>query len=174
MTEPLNQFVDRLHNLSVDRTLAAIAGVFKQSTLTVEDLWPYVEFSSDSYRRRRVLACDHFELLVLSWLEGQRTPIHAHGNSQCCVQVLMGEAKEVSFELIEDMRFITHERRFVAGDVTGGQNEDIHVLMPAKGCVQMVTLHAYFPAIDEMQYYSVRDEQLILRDHGVTAVKGAF
>ena len=47
-----------------------------------------VNFHERSYQRNRIYRTPGYELLVLCWRSGQRSPIHDHGRSSCGVLIL--------------------------------------------------------------------------------------
>src|ERR1041384_5382450 len=51
---------------------------------------PYLQFTENHYARNLVYVNPHFEVLVLCWRSGQRSPIHDHGNSICTVYTVDG------------------------------------------------------------------------------------
>src|SRR6266581_1468433 len=51
---------------------------------------PYIQFTENRYARNLVYKDPHFEVLVLCWRAGQRSPIHDHGSSICTVFTLDG------------------------------------------------------------------------------------
>lgn len=46
-------------------------------------LEPYIAFEPGVYTRSSVYRDDSFEILVLSWSPGSRSPIHDHGGNRC-------------------------------------------------------------------------------------------
>src|SRR5208283_2753136 len=54
-------------------------------------------FNERTYQRNLVHHTANYEILVLCWRSGQRSPIHDHGESACGVPVVEGVATETSF-----------------------------------------------------------------------------
>jgi len=54
------------------------------------EITPYVQFTENHYSRNLVFKTPNFEVLVLCWRAGQRSPIHDHGSSICTVYTVDG------------------------------------------------------------------------------------
>lgn len=94
---------------------------------------------------------------MLGWLTGQKSPIHNHRGSQCCVRVLQGTAVETVYSRTRDGFFETHTDRYAASSVFGGQDTDIHTLENDAAYEQgLVTLHLYRPALTRMELFDVK------------------
>jgi len=51
-------------------------------------------FSEDCYTRNCIVDNEKYELILICWCEGQKTPIHDHGGEECWVKVIEGEFEE--------------------------------------------------------------------------------
>lgn len=71
---------------------------FRDCTLNNEDFLPFIYFREETYGRNLVYKTDFYELLVLTWLPQQRTPIHDHAGQRCWMTVSMGELAFKNFE----------------------------------------------------------------------------
>ncbi|MCZ8499626.1 hypothetical protein O9929_23970 [Vibrio lentus] len=49
-------------------------------------------FDKETYCRQRLFKNDHCEVLILSWLNGQRSKIHDHLNTSCGVKKFYGRS----------------------------------------------------------------------------------
>ena len=74
----------------------------KGHAITVDDLAEYVRFDPARYHRELMINADDYQILVLGWLPGQKSPIHNHRGSQCCVRVLQGTAVETVYTHTRD------------------------------------------------------------------------
>ena len=63
------------------------------------DLTPFFFFRNECYTRNLVLRTDWFELILLCWERGQRTPIHNHAGSECLMLGIRGEVQEDRYDL---------------------------------------------------------------------------
>lgn len=71
-----------------------------------EDLEKYTSWSEDCYTRNCIINNEKFELILICWCEGHKTPIHDHGGEECWVKVIEGELKEVIYRRNEDDELI--------------------------------------------------------------------
>src|SRR5215203_5640361 len=78
---PLPQLVSELADLRVE----------------FDELGEHVRFSDQQYARNLVRQGPWYQLLVLCWKNGQRSPIHDHAGSTCGVRVLRGVMTETTF-----------------------------------------------------------------------------
>lgn len=56
-----------------------------------DDFAPFMFFREETYGRNLIFRGEHYELLVLTWLPEQRTPIHNHAGSRCWMLVQTGK-----------------------------------------------------------------------------------
>lgn len=56
----------------------------------MDEFASYVYFREDTYGRNFVAGNDLYEMLVLTWLPGQHTPIHDHDGQRCWMQMIAG------------------------------------------------------------------------------------
>jgi cysteine dioxygenase len=78
----------------VDRYLA-------EHKLNEQQFLPFIYFREDTYGRNLVFKTDCYEMLVLTWLPQQRTPIHDHAGQRCWMHVTSGELSFKSYKPIK-------------------------------------------------------------------------
>jgi len=105
----------------------------------------------DEYHRELVHAAPGYELWLLSWLPGQVTPIHDHGDAITVTTVLSGTVLEERFELAGDLeaRASWATLREI-GDIDPIDPARIHRVRPIGSAV---TLHLYVPTYTDGQIY---------------------
>jgi cysteine dioxygenase len=138
---PLDLLVDRIGRVDIP----------------LDEIRPYMQFGTKTYRRNLMHAGPGYHALILCWRAGQRSPIHDHRGSSCAVRVLMGTAVETRFERTPDgYVYATGSRELHEGEVCGSQDEDMHQMsnLQAAGC-DLVTLHVYSPPLMKMGMYSL-------------------
>lgn len=64
-----------------------------------EQFLPYIFFREETYGRNLVAKSDLYELIALTWLPNQRTPIHDHSGSRCWTSILTGELTFKNYHL---------------------------------------------------------------------------
>lgn len=154
--EELTHYLDSLH----DRPpLAELAAELDELEIEVEDLAPFVRFSDRSYARNLVRSGEWYYLLVLCWKNGQRSPIHDHGESVCGLRVLRGTMTETRFEFAPNGHVkATFSRDCGPGTVAATQDDDLHQVSNLQaGKADLVTLHIYSPPLLSMRTFSLID-----------------
>lgn len=104
-----------------------------------------------NYVRTLLHRDERCEMLALTWLPGQRSPVHDHGESTCIVRIVSGVATEHLYRRRDDgevrRAYMTRDLR--AGIVTRAPGDTLHSLgnnAPAHGQT-LVTLHVYAPPL---------------------------
>ena len=158
------QFFDRLDALGADIPLAQLQTLLSELQLAETDLADVTCFDPGQYLRNRIRQTDHYEVLLLCFAAGQRTPIHDHAGSACGVKVIQGTAWETLFQRTEDgWLFPTETRCLHAGGVVGSVDRDTHQLSNLQaGGKRLVTLHVYSPPLAEVGNYSLTSNEKIL------------
>src|SRR5260370_12218527 len=97
MTAKLRPLFDYLDQLDERASLPDLMEAVSSIDIGCEDVAEFIRFSDQGYTRNLVRGSDWYNLLVLCWKNGQRSPIHDHANSSCAVRVLRGTATETVF-----------------------------------------------------------------------------
>jgi cysteine dioxygenase len=120
------------------------------------EIEPYIQFTENHYARNLIYKTPNFEVLVLCWRSGQRSPIHDHGNSICAVQIVDGilsadnyrrtAAGHVRADYSEDLN---------PGSVLSIQTTEIHQVSNLQGSGDLVSLHFYLAPLENNHVFSV-------------------
>ena len=76
-------------------------GIIRSINLPITAFEGFCSWSGESYTRNCIVENDKYELILLCWEEGQKTPIHDHGGEECWVRVLKGEFRETIYQVGE-------------------------------------------------------------------------
>src|SRR5438067_3715380 len=149
MTQTLESLFDFLEGLTGRVPLDELAARLNDLDIDCEDVGPYVQFSSRGYTRNLVRAGDWYQVLVLCWKNGQRSPIHDHAGSSCGVRVLRGVLTETTFAFVAHGRIkAVGSRDLATGAVCGSEDLDLHQVSNLQdGDADLVTLHVYSPPL---------------------------
>ncbi|MBX9787916.1 MAG: cysteine dioxygenase family protein [Pirellulales bacterium] len=153
---PLVEYLDRLDDRApIDQLTARLA----ELAIDCDELHEWMQFSQQHYARNLVAAGPWYNLLVLCWLNGQRSPIHDHLGSSCGVRVLRGTMTETQFKFSANgLVFATGSRECPPGSVIGSLDHDLHQVSNLQaGAADLVTLHVYTPPLRFMGTYSLTD-----------------
>ena len=129
---------ERLTPSSCKKLLAA-------SEITSEDLQAWADFEhpeSDSYGRQMVHDGGYFELMVMSWVDGDMAAIHDHGYTQWGAVKVFGHTEHAIFRVTDGVLTTAERRGFEPGSVVAVNHELIHQ-MGNVGQAPYLTLHLY-------------------------------
>ncbi len=170
MARTLNELFDYLDALRGRAPLPELLAELGPLRLESGEVAPFVRFSERSYRRNLVRGSDWYNLWVLCWRNGQRSPIHDHRGSSCGVRVLRGTMTETLFEFAPNGHVKAIGSRDLApGGVVGSEDTDLHQVSNLQaGDADLVTLHIYSPPLLVMGTYSLtergRGEELMIEE----------
>ena len=98
----------------------------------------YMQFDRKTYKRNLIMKTDYYEMYLLCWLPGQRTPMHDHPGNGCMFKILHGKINERLYDSnFEMIRENVHQ----AGSVIAIK-DDVHV-MENKTNNYIASLHIY-------------------------------
>ena len=154
--EPLFRYLDSLDGRP---PLADLAAHVRRLEVVWDDIREFVRFSDQGYTRNLMRSGPSYHVLVLCWKNGQRSPIHDHAGSACCVRVLRGTMTETIFEFTPNGHVkALRSNDFPPGSVIGSQDMDLHQVSNLQpGTAELVTLHIYTPPLRQMGTYSLTD-----------------
>lgn len=121
-------------------------GLLTKIPLTADELMPWADFehpADDSYGRKLVYHGDFFEIMVMSWRDGDVSAIHDHGNTQWGAVKLFGQAEHAVFNIDEKNRLQTCNRVLCEPGTILAVNHDLIHQMGNFGKPNYLTLHLY-------------------------------
>jgi predicted metal-dependent enzyme (double-stranded beta helix superfamily) len=137
----------------------ASLGQLVQEIVAAEERWrPIVRFSEERRWYRRLVLADDYEVWLLSWLPGQHTGFHDHGEACGAFAVAQGELRET---LASPGSSRVRHRRAGAGSVTPFGAQHLHDVSNAAGA-PAVSVHAYSPALTAMRRYEMTPDGLAM------------
>ena len=153
----LNELVEFLKISESSLSLAMIKGLLKNLRLDDRDIDKLALFDQRQYHRQYLYSDEKTQVLMLGWLNGQRSKIHDHMGSNCAVKILKGTATETYFDTsVNNQIFATGSSELNEGQITTSCNDDKHQISNLQGDDQaLVTLHIYSPPLDDFNLYSL-------------------
>jgi predicted metal-dependent enzyme (double-stranded beta helix superfamily) len=134
------------------RLSLARLGELARSAMAAEQTWrPSVRFSQDPRWFRRLALTDDYEIWLLSWLPGQHTGFHDHGQASGAFAVAQGELREMVGA--PGRRRVQH-RTAAAGTVTRFGSRHLHDVGNVTA-EPAVSVHAYSPPLLAMRRYQM-------------------
>jgi Cysteine dioxygenase type I len=134
-------------------------GELTRSVASAKQIWrPLVRFSREQRWFHRLALTDDYEIWLLTWLPGQSTGFHDHGQASGAFAVAQGELHETLGA--PGARRVRH-RTAAAGSVTCFAGQHLHdVSNVAAG--PAVSVHAYSPPLSAMRRYQMTAAGLVL------------
>jgi len=159
MRDSLNHVFAGLDRVAGPLPLAVILDWLDACGLTLHDLAEFQSFRPDRYVRNLVYTGPSYQVLLLCWRNGQRSPIHNHRGSACGVKVLRGTATETVFtRAANGMVVADHSRQLPPGDICASEDADIHQVSNLQAAnADLVTLHLYSPPLLRMEMFSLEN-----------------
>src|SRR5437868_1674118 len=159
MARNLEELFAYLDGLEGRAPLEELTAALRGLEIEWEDLAAHARFSPRTYSRNLVRGGQWYNVLVLCWRNGQRSPIHDHRGSSCGVRVLEGTMTETLFEFAPNGHVkATFSRDLLPGSVVGSEDTDLHQVSNLQaGAADLVTLHVYSPPLVLMGTYSLME-----------------
>ena len=164
--DPLSAFVGELKALGGRISGKAVAEALARNPVGIDDVASYVAPTPTAYGRRRVARTDAFEVLVMTWLPGQRTGVHDHAGVLSAYKILRGTARETKFAQSSDSLVDPLESiELREGEVGVDDGEVIHEI-DNDGPDQelLVSLHVYAPPLSELRRFTRRPAKQTLTE----------
>jgi cysteine dioxygenase len=139
----------------------------EQLSLDRDALRGCAHFNERTYQRNLIHQTANYEILVLCWRSGQRSPIHDHEKSACGVLVVEGVATETSFLADSTGKtIVSRSRRIRAGSIVVSRGSDIHrVANLEHPGTDLISLHVYSPRLAASRYFRIDRRQLVHEAH---------
>jgi len=135
------------------------------------EITPYVQFTENKYARNLVYKNRNFEVLVLCWRPGQRSPIHDHGNSICTVYTVDGLLSADNYRKSAGGHIrADYSEDFKPGSVLSIQTTEIHQVSNLQESTDLVSLHFYLAPLEDNFIYSVMQPSFEAYKPGYTRV----
>jgi cysteine dioxygenase len=153
---PLRRLCSALEAAAVDGAvpLELAAARLDQLDLDLQAPAPWWIFDAVKYRRNLIRRTSDYEMLLLCWLPGQRSPIHDHRGSGCAFRVIEGIVSETIYEhATGDLATPAAMRWLPPGTICASRDFDIHEVANTQAQQDLVTLHVYSPPLRDVNQY---------------------
>lgn len=170
----LCQLIEELDRLGPQSSLSSLLELLERSSLTLEDVRPWVRPNPRRFSRARVILREAYELLVMTWLPGQSDDPHDRGMSVEAMQVLAGTATERTYQLARDgyLDPCLH-LDLPEGSITGFHDAGIHSIHNGDGQM-LVTLHVNAPPLNHFRRFKVRSRHAAPAPASVCVIGGGY
>lgn len=159
MARTLPELFQYLDSLRGRAPLERLIHEVRELQLDLAELAEYTRFAAAHYQRNLVKAGPWYNVWVMCWKNGQRSPIHDHGSSSCALRVLRGTLTETLFAFAPNGHVkATGSRELGTGELCGTQEADLHQISNLQaGDADLITFHVYSPPLLRMGTFSLTD-----------------
>jgi len=139
----------------------------KKLGLTRSDFEGQIHFSTKKYTRTCIAQDANFELILLGWSEGQKTPIHNHDGHEGFVYALEGKLAEVTYafnaqtqqlEKTYEATLIENELSYAEKDVNG-----FHSIENVNDGTSL-SLHLYKKPIKSCLVFDEKNQKMVTKE----------
>ena len=132
-------------------SLARLAEIVRETAAAERSWRPIVRFTDEARWFWRLELATNYEIWLLSWLPGQHTGFHDHGEARGAFAVAQGELRE---SLAESGRTDIRHRTAAAGSVTSFGGRHLHDVSNV-AAEPAISVHAYSPPLAAMRRYEM-------------------
>jgi predicted metal-dependent enzyme (double-stranded beta helix superfamily) len=137
---------------------ARLAEIVREAAAAERSWRPILQFTGGPRWFRRLALATDYEIWLLSWLPGQHTGFHDHGEARGAFAVAQGELRE---SLAAPGRTDVRQRTAAAGSVTSFGGRHLHDVSNV-AAEPAVSVHAYSPPLAAMRRYEMTASGLAL------------
>lgn len=149
----LQPLMDYLEQLTEPASLSRLESLLQHTRMRRKDFGSFCNFGLRTYKRNVIARSKWFDLALLCWRPGQRSPIHDHRHSACAFRVIEGTGTETLFELTGEGKEVrpVESHEMPEGYICAAHDGDIHDVAN-KTDSDLITLHAYSPRLRMTTY----------------------
>jgi cysteine dioxygenase len=158
-TDKINELINCISTCDKDSYIEKI----KSLNLTKKDFEGKINFSEKKYTRTCLAKNNGFELILLAWTKGQKTPIHNHDGKECFVFALDGDFEEVCYTLDSQSQKMKKENASILkkGELayTEENEKEFHSIENlSEG--NALSIHLYRKPIESCLVYNEQSEEI--------------
>jgi cysteine dioxygenase len=155
---------------------ARVAQILGEYARSPDDWSRYALFGGSGYTRNLIARSEDFELLLLCWNPGQKSPIHNHAGQSCWMAVLEGEIGETQYSVPRPGHSgpLTEggTKSLVPGKVAFINDEiALHLIRPLNG-LRGASLHLYSRPIETCNLYDEQTGSIVTRKMSYDSIRG--
>ena len=128
--------------------------ILKRLDLDSSELKAYESWDKQDYSRNCIEKNDRYELLLLCWNPGDRTPIHNHGGQRCWVYQISGEIEEIRFDTSDSEPREIYRQTLKPNQLTYIDDAMACHVLANPGVVRSVSIHVYAAPIENCDIYN--------------------
>lgn len=148
------------------------AKVMKRIKIEAAELSSFITWSKQGYTRNCLARTSQYELILLCWDVGAKTPIHGHGGEDCWVYQIQGTVEEKRFKQEAGLLKVTN-RLVLTPEKLAYMNDRMgyHSIENISN-QRAMTLHIYASPIDACKVYNDKVDCFETKEMSYDTFKG--
>ncbi|MCB0736744.1 MAG: cysteine dioxygenase family protein [Bacteroidetes bacterium] len=132
------------------------AQLIKRIEIPAEAFANYATWNNERYTRNCLALQSHFELILLCWEPGNKTPLHCHAEQECWVYGVEGEVTEIRYAPNELNRMQqSNFSQLNGGEMTYMHDRMGYHIIENNSTERAMTLHLYMNPIKKCRIFDV-------------------
>jgi cysteine dioxygenase len=148
------------------------AKIMKRIKIEAHELESFTTWSKQGYTRNCLARTKQYELILLCWDIGAKTPIHGHGGEDCWVYQIQGVVKEMRFEQVGKLLKATNQIVLAPGKLTYMNDVMGYHSIENTSNQRAMTLHIYASPIDTCKVYNEKIDCFEIKEMSYHTFKG--
>lgn len=148
------------------------AKVMKRINIEAHDLEPFITWSEQGYTRNCIARTAQYELILLCWDIGSKTPIHGHGGEDCWVYQVQGTVEEIRFKQDAEQLTVTNRMLLTPGKLAYMNDKMGYHSIENVSDQRAMTLHIYAAPIDTCKVYNDKEDCFETKEMSYHTFKG--
>jgi cysteine dioxygenase len=146
--------------------------IMKRIKIASRELQPYATWSKQDYTRNCVARTEQYEIILLCWDIGAKTPIHDHGGENCWVYQVQGTVEERRFKQDGEHLKATKQMVLTPGKLTYMNDRMGYHSIENISNQRAMTLHIYASPIDNCKVYNNEKDCFEIKEMSYHSFKG--
>lgn len=146
----LNRLIEVLKQTNAENYITVV----KNMNLPISDFENFAHFKEDGYARNCIIKTPKFELILICWKKGDRTPIHGHDKQKCWVYLVDGEMTELRYKYDNGKLSESNRQQMKSRDLTYMQDSMGYHLLKNSEEQKAMTLHLYMNPVESCEVYN--------------------
>lgn len=160
MAKKISSLSQLIHQLRV-ASKSEYKSIGVELDIPLEEFIPFAHWSDEHYTRNCIIREQKFELILLCWEPGQKTPVHCHGGEECWVYIIDGMLHESIYQFDSDNLTQDAKVELKVGRKSFMTDEKGYHSLENKTNSRAMSLHLYMKPIDECTIYDKQIEEFV-------------
>lgn len=151
----ISELIERLEETDHEQHKKVISSM----DIPKEEFMPFAYWKEKGYARNCIKRTKDYELLLLCWNPGDKTPVHGHDGQDCWVYLVDGEMTEIRYQADDEENLTkTHTETLTGRRLTYMRDEMGYHMIKNNTNQRAMTLHIYALPIDECEVFDETEE----------------